>query len=137
MAGFDTNLTDGPHTILAPEAGYVPNDLVFDPQGGLYMSDFRGTSTLALGGVYYFPPALDTMAPVLPGLCMANGVALSPDGKVLWSTEFGAGRLHRAELRAPGALAQSGSSAVRCPTTLSVLGRTRCAQTARAMSMWQ
>ncbi len=98
------------HTILAPEAGYVPNDLVFDPQGGLYMSDFRGTSTLALGGVYYFPPALNTMAPVLPGLCMANGVALSPDGKVLWSTEFGAGRLHRAELRAPGELAQSCSS---------------------------
>ena len=100
----------GRQTILPPEAGYVPNDLVFDPQGGLYMSDFRGTSTLALGGVYYFPPALNTMAPVLPGLCMANGVALSPDGKVLWSTEFGAGRLHRAELRAPGELAQSCSS---------------------------
>lgn len=74
------------------------------------MSDFRGTSTRADGGVYYFAPDLRTIAAVLPGLCMANGVALSPDGKVLWATEFGACRLHRVELRAPGALAQSGGS---------------------------
>jgi len=96
--------------VLEPTAGYVPNDLVFDPSGGLYMSDFRGTSTRPDGGVYYFAPDLYPMAAVLPGLCMANGVALSPDGKVLWATEFGACRLHRAELRAPGELAQSGGS---------------------------
>ena len=29
---------------------------------------------------------------------MANGVALGPDGKVLWATEFGRNLLHRVEL---------------------------------------
>ena len=97
-------------TVLEPATGHVPNDLVFDPSGGLYMSDFRGTSTRAQGGVYYFSPDMQSIEEVLPGLCMANGVALSPDGKVLWATEFGACRLHRAELRVPGDLAQSGGS---------------------------
>jgi lactonase len=100
----------GRQTVLEPSAGYVPNDLVFDQSGGLYMSDFRGTSTRADGGVYYFAPDLQAMVAVLTGLSMANGVALSPDCTVLWATEFGACRLHRAELRAPGDLAQSGGS---------------------------
>lgn len=96
--------------VLEPAAGYVPDDLVFDLAGGLYISDFRGSSTQADGGVLYLAPDLQSITAVLPGLCMANGVALSPDGKVLWATEFAACRLHRAELRAPGDLAQSGSS---------------------------
>lgn len=97
-------------TILAPHAGYVANDLVFDSHGGFYLSDFRGSSTRAEGGVYYFAPDLKTITPVLPGLCMANGVALGPNGKVLWATEFGACRLHRAELSGPGRISQSGAS---------------------------
>jgi lactonase len=72
----------GMQTIIAPEVGYMPNDLVFDAQGGFYFTDFRGTST----------------KPVLPHLAMANGVALSPDGKQLWVTEFGRNLLHRIEL---------------------------------------
>jgi lactonase len=35
---------------------------------------------------------------VLPRLAMANGVALSPDGRVLWATEFSRNLLHRVEL---------------------------------------
>jgi lactonase len=35
---------------------------------------------------------------VLPRLAMANGVALGPDGKELWATEFGRNLLHRVEL---------------------------------------
>lgn len=97
-------------TILAPNAGYVANDLVFDSGGGFYLSDFRGTSTRAEGGVYYFAPDFTTITPVLPGICMANGVALGPNGKVLWATEFGACRLHRADLSGPGRIAQSGAS---------------------------
>ncbi|MBB3014066.1 sugar lactone lactonase YvrE [Cupriavidus alkaliphilus] len=31
-------------------------------------------------------------------MAAANGVALSPDGKVLWATEFCTGRLHRMNL---------------------------------------
>ncbi len=97
-------------TILPPSAGHVPNDLVFDNEGGCYLSDFRGSSTRPLGGVYFLSAGSQAMRPVLPGLCAANGVALSPDGKVLWATEFGACKLHRADLSAPGRIAQSGSS---------------------------
>jgi lactonase len=69
-------------TVVPPEAGYVVNDLVFDAKGGFYFTDFRGTSTDPKGGVYYVAPDLRTVTPVLPHLVMANGVALSPDGKV-------------------------------------------------------
>lgn len=84
--------------IIPTQAGYLPNDLVFDAHGGLYFSDFRGTSTNPAGGIYYVSPDGLTVTPVLSRIAKANGVALSPDGKVLWATEFGNNRLHRAEL---------------------------------------
>ncbi len=52
-------------TIIAPSAGYVPNDLVFDEHGGFYMSDFRGASTRAEGGILYMSPDFQTLTPVL------------------------------------------------------------------------
>jgi lactonase len=55
-------------------------------------------------------PDHQTITPVLPNLCMPNGVALSPDGKVLWATEFAACRLHRADLIDATQVAQTGSS---------------------------
>ena len=42
----------GTRTIVPVSAGYMPNDLVFDAQGGLYFSDFRGISTEPKGGAY-------------------------------------------------------------------------------------
>jgi lactonase len=88
----------GMQAIVPPEAGYLPNDLVFDAQGGFYFTDFRGASTDPKGDVYYVSPDLGTTTPVLPRLAMANGVALSPDGKALWATEFARNLLHRVEL---------------------------------------
>ncbi|MFG7488790.1 SMP-30/gluconolactonase/LRE family protein [Methylorubrum rhodesianum] len=88
----------GMREIVPPGAGYMPNDLVFDDRGGFYFTDFRGTSTDPKGGVYYVAPDLRTVTPVLPHLAMANGVALSPDGKTLWVTEFSRNLLHRVEL---------------------------------------
>jgi lactonase len=88
----------GMRTIIPREAGYMPNDLVFDAEGGFYFTDFRGTSTEPKGGVYYASPDPSTIKPVLPNLAMANGVALSPDGKELWITELSRNRLHRIEL---------------------------------------
>ncbi|KQP58082.1 SMP-30/gluconolactonase/LRE family protein [Methylobacterium sp. Leaf108] len=85
-------------TVIAPDAGHVVNDLVFDAQGGFYFTDFRGTSTDPKGGAYYVTPDLGTVTAVLPNLAMANGVALSPDGKTLWITEFGRNLLHRVDL---------------------------------------
>ena len=84
--------------IVPPEAGLMPNDLVFDAEGGFYVSDFRGASTDPKGGAVYVSPDFGTITPVLPHLAMANGVALSPAGKALWVTEFGRNLLHRVEL---------------------------------------
>jgi lactonase len=88
----------GMRTIIPPEAGYMPNDLVFDARGGFYFTDFRGASTDPKGGVHHVSPGSGTITPVLPRLAMANGVALGPDGKELWATEFSRNLLHRVEL---------------------------------------
>lgn len=96
-------------TIVPPEAGYVLDDMVFDNEGGFYMTDFRGSSTDPVGAVHYVSPDFKTITPVLPKMCAANGVALSPDGKVLWATEFANNRLHRVDLSAPGVVGPLGA----------------------------
>ncbi|MFL6449929.1 MAG: SMP-30/gluconolactonase/LRE family protein [Bryobacteraceae bacterium] len=88
----------GIRTIVPTPDGYMPNDLVLDSEGGFYFSDFRGISTEPNGGAYYVAPDLKTITPVLPHLAMANGIALSPDEKQLWITEFSRNLLHRVEL---------------------------------------
>ena len=97
-------------TIVPPEAGYVVDDLVFDNEGGIYFTDFRGGSTDPKGGVYYVSPDFASVRPVLPRMCAANGVALSPDGKVLWATEYCLNRLHRIELASPGVVMRHGGT---------------------------
>ena len=99
-----------PQTIVPASAGYVPNDLVFDSNGGFYFTDFRGTSTDPTGGVHYVSPDFATITAVLPNMSAANGVALSPDGKVLWATEYCAGRLHRVDLKDAVTPARSGTA---------------------------
>ena len=99
-----------PQTIVPASAGYVPNDLVFDSNGGFYFTDFRGTSTSPTGGVHYVSPDFATITAVLPNMSAANGVALSPDGKVLWATEYCAGRLHRVDLKDAVTPARSGTA---------------------------
>lgn len=99
-----------PKVILPDTAGYVPDDIVFDSRGGLYFTDFKGSSTSPTGGVYHLSAGAKTVTPILPNMAMANGVALSPDGKVLWATEFSAGRLHRVDLNDQGGIARFGST---------------------------
>lgn len=96
--------------IVPSSLGYVPDDMVFDSEGGFYFTDFRGTSTEATGGLFYVTPDFKTIKPVVPKMCAANGVALSPDGKVVWTTEYCVNRLHRIELSAPGVPARGGIS---------------------------
>lgn len=103
-----------PRMIVPPARGFVPNDLVFDAEGGLYFTDFRGGSTDPAGGVYYVPPTgvasgEGEIQTVLPNLSRANGVALSPDGATLWVTEHGNNRLQRINLAAPGQPAVNGT----------------------------
>ncbi|EYS97614.1 lactonase [Cupriavidus sp. SK-4] len=100
----------GLQAVVPTASGYMPNDLVFDAHGGFYFTDFQGNATEPKGGVYYAAPDLSTIRPVLPNLAMANGVALSPDGKQLWATEFGRNLLHRIELADATTIAPIGSA---------------------------
>ncbi|QJU60618.1 SMP-30/gluconolactonase/LRE family protein [Sphingomonas sp. AP4-R1] len=92
--------TDGTHrtTIVPERAGIAANDLVFDAHGGFYLTDARGTVGEASGGVWYVAPRAAPV-PVLRHLAVANGIALSPDGKNLWVGEFALGRLYRIGLK--------------------------------------
>lgn len=97
-------------TIVPIEAGYLPNDLVSAPDGGFYFSDFRGNASDPKGGIYYVSPDFSTITSVIPNLAQANGVAISPDGKTLWATEFAKNRLHRASLEDATSISVIGSS---------------------------
>lgn len=97
-------------TIIPVTAGYWPNDLVFAPDGGFYFSNFRRNNANPAGGIYYVSPDFKTVTPVLPNLDQANGVAMSPDGKRLWATEFAKNRLHRAILTGPASLSPIGAA---------------------------
>lgn len=100
----------GSKIVLPSDAAYVPDDLVFDKNGGLYFTDFRGTATEPTGGVYYVNPENTKIIPVLKNISKASGLTLSPDGKVLWLSEFANNRLHRLELADPTTLAPNGST---------------------------
>ena len=95
--------------IVGPSNGYLVDDIVFDKNGGLYFTDFSGGSTDPAGGVYYMPPGYKTIVKLVSKLGMANGIALSPDGKFLWVTEFATGLLHRIELSDARTVAPFGS----------------------------
>ncbi|MFJ4048909.1 SMP-30/gluconolactonase/LRE family protein [Pseudomonas hunanensis] len=99
-----------PQVIVPKSKGFVPNDLVFDRDGGLYFTDFRGSSTEPTGGAYYLSPDGSTITPVLAHLARANGIALSPDGSMLWVTEHGNNRLHRVRLQSATRPADNGTT---------------------------
>ncbi|MGH6862239.1 MAG: SMP-30/gluconolactonase/LRE family protein [Phyllobacterium sp.] len=99
-------------TVVSRDDGFLPDDLVFDKKGGFYFTDFKGGSSLPIGGVYYIGPGGGKPVLVVPNLRIANGVSLSPDGKTLWVTELAGGQLHRIALSDPTTVAPFGSSIV-------------------------
>ena len=103
-------VTDTIESIIPVEAGYLPNDLVFAPDGGFYFSNFRRSAANPAGGIYYVSPDFKKVNPVIPNLDQANGVALSPDGQTLWATEFAKNRLHRAVLVDPVTISPIGAA---------------------------
>lgn len=84
--------------VLSHEAGFQPNDLVFNAAGGIYFTDFKGDMTHPAGGVYYITPDFGEVKPVIANIANANGVALSPDGRTLWIGDYGRGILYRVAL---------------------------------------
>lgn len=89
----------GRQTIVPESAGFAPNDVAFDAKGGFYFSDARGSVGEATGGVWYVGPGGAPPKPIVRNLAIANGIAVSPDGKQLWIGEFALGRLYRIDLK--------------------------------------
>lgn len=87
----------------------VPNDLVFDQKGNLYITDFIGTIGAPAGGVYRISADFKTVQPVVQNLAAANGIAIAPPevanvpgDVVLWASETGRGALLRIETQPDG-----------------------------------
>jgi lactonase len=98
--------TDGSNvTTFAPRYQGKPkslNDLVFDGKGNLYVTDFTGNFADPTGGIYRFSSDFNTVQPVIEHLASANGVALAPEGNVLWASETCRNQLLRIELMEDG-----------------------------------
>jgi lactonase len=62
----------------------APSDLTFDSKGNLYVTDFIGTAANPTGGVYRWPPDLQSVELFGPNLVTPNGIAFSPNEKSLW-----------------------------------------------------
>lgn len=79
------------------------NDLVVDSLGGVYVTDPYGSGILhPTGRVYYLPPGEKRVSKVLDNIAFPNGIALSPDEKILYVTEFSAKRVIAASVVQPG-----------------------------------
>lgn len=69
--------------------------MTFDSHDGFYFSDLGSCINYPSAGVYYVAPDFKQITPIVEnGMIATNGIALSPDEKVLWITEFGQGKLH-------------------------------------------
>lgn len=81
-----------------------PNDLVFDAQGGFYFSEFgkKHARHRDNGGLYYAAADGSGVREVAYNVPGANGVGLSPDGKVVYVAETETCRLWAFDLQAPG-----------------------------------
>ncbi|HEY4068767.1 MAG TPA: SMP-30/gluconolactonase/LRE family protein [Burkholderiaceae bacterium] len=81
-----------------------PNDLVFDVHGGFYFTDFgkKHARSRDAGGVYYALPDGSRIVEVAYSLLSPNGIALSPDGRVLYVAETETGRLWAFDIVEPG-----------------------------------
>lgn len=87
---------DGDLKEIIPMTGRHIDDLVFDETGGFYCSDLSGTLADKKAGILHVSADHKQITPVIEsGLIKTNGIALSPDWKSLWFTEFASGTLNQ------------------------------------------
>lgn len=84
--------------LLFEGAGFHIDDVLFDGRGGLFFTDMNGSASRPTGGIYHVAHIGGALEPVLANVCMANGIALEPDGRTLWATAMGSGTLYRLQL---------------------------------------
>jgi gluconolactonase len=79
---------------------------VFDTAGGFYFTDLgkRRARDRDHGGLYYALPDGSRIAEIAYPIVSANGVGLSPDGKIVYVADTEAARLWAFDLEAPGVI---------------------------------
>jgi gluconolactonase len=91
-------------TISQDDAGHSfdsPNDLAADANGGVY---FTGSGSDRVAGKVYYIDADGRVREVAANINYANGLAVSPDGKILYLAESRAHRLLAFSIAAGGTL---------------------------------
>lgn len=90
-----------------------PNDVWVRPDGGVYFTDpfykrpywKRGPKEQEQERVYYLPPKDKPLTAVIDDLKQPNGIIGTPDGKILYVADIGAGRTYAYDIRPDGTLA--------------------------------
>ncbi len=93
---------------MAPDGSAMSvNDLVFDRNGNLYFTDFRGLANNPIGGVYRYDAVGDynNLTLIAGGLASPNGISMSPEGNALWIGESGRNAVLRIDLDDNGKMA--------------------------------
>lgn len=101
---IDTNTWTSTDVITRQMTGmptFYPDDLVFDRNGNLFITDLQGDVTNPKGKVWRYGTD-GKLSVVVDDLAAPNGIALSPDQKELWFSEYHANRLVRAGLDPDG-----------------------------------
>jgi gluconolactonase len=85
-----------------------PNQLIFGSEGGLYFTasgDFEEDwrTGRPAGAIYYFRPG-EEVVQLDDGLCFANGITLSPDGRKLIVNEHRKNRILQYDVEADGTI---------------------------------
>ncbi|WP_277983305.1 SMP-30/gluconolactonase/LRE family protein [Sphingomonas faeni] len=83
------------------------DDLVFHPTAGFWFTDLGrdGERSRTYGGIYWSSlDGSDVREVAYPLVNGANGLGVSYDGRTLYATEYGAGRLWSWSIEAPGRL---------------------------------
>lgn len=90
-----------------------PNDLWIRPDQGIYFTDpyykrgywKRGAKEQAVEGVYWLSPDRRKIVRVIDDLKQPNGIIGTPDGKLLYVADIGAGRTYAYRIQPDGTLA--------------------------------
>ncbi|TIT85547.1 MAG: SMP-30/gluconolactonase/LRE family protein, partial [Mesorhizobium sp.] len=106
LLGFPKSMVVTDHTFtdftqVAEIEPHLPqtriNDAAIDPYGGIVLGTYNEQSREPVGGVYRIAPNGEVIT-LLSDVAAANGLAFSPDGRILYFTDTGEGTIRRFKL---------------------------------------